>query len=109
MTAFVLLVAFILCVTALVYHLRAWREKLRQARIECARTDHLPGWRHFYAFDDPRYPVKECKGCGLQHHLQPPIPCPHCGEDVRTPPGATQAVRLSTHAMRRGTRRGPKK
>lgn len=99
MTASIFAVLFFLCWAALLIRLREWgREKRRataEKRAACAQAGHPDGWRHFFAFDDPRYPVRECKGCGQQDHLQPPVPCPHCGEDVRTPPGQEQAVRLS--------------
>jgi len=50
----------------------------QKLRREC---EH-PQWRYANAFNDRRFPVRTCFLCGLQQHLEAPVPCRHCGGNI---------------------------
>lgn len=54
-----------------------WDEK-KAKRAACSHDR----WTHMNAFGDPRLPVRTCDECGVQEHLETPVPCPHCGGNI---------------------------
>jgi rRNA maturation endonuclease Nob1 len=64
-----------------VYNKLVMESKATKAYQEaCVHNDKI-----VFAFDDPRWPVAICQICGRQESRKPvrPIPCPHCGKDIR--------------------------
>ena len=57
------------------------RPRMEAARIKRANCPH-ERWRKMNAFNDPRLPIRTCEDCGVQEHLETPVPCPHCGENI---------------------------
>lgn len=53
-------------------------ERAAERRAECERAGHRWG-TIFHAYEDPRLPVRNCDGCGLQEHL---TRCPMCRKPV---------------------------
>ena len=63
--------AFALALCALAWWYATVRRPKALARKELRRTClHDRGWQYLNAFNDPRFPVRNCLRCGLQQHLE---------------------------------------